>query len=37
LIGALSLDNVLEVLAGELPNVAGSVRNERVMEGALRP
>jgi CBS domain-containing protein len=37
LIGVLSLDDVLEVLAGELQNVAGSIRNERVIEGTLRP
>jgi CBS domain-containing protein len=37
LVGVLSLDNVLEVLAGELQNVAGSIRNERVIEGSLRP
>jgi CBS domain-containing protein len=37
LIGVLSLDDVLEVLAGELQNVAGSVHNERVIEGTLRP
>jgi CBS domain-containing protein len=37
LVGILSLDDVLDVLAGELQNVAGSVRNEQVIEGALRP
>jgi CBS domain-containing protein len=37
LIGVLSLDDVLEVLAGELQNVAGSIHNERVIEGSLRP
>jgi CBS domain-containing protein len=37
LIGVLSLDDVLEVLAGELQNLAGSIRNERVIEGSLRP
>jgi len=37
LIGVLSLDDVLEVLAGELQNVAGSIHNERVIEGTLRP
>jgi CBS domain-containing protein len=37
LIGVLSLDDVLEVLAGELENLAGSVRNERLIEGSLRP
>jgi CBS domain-containing protein len=37
LIGVLSLDDVLEVLAGELQNLAGSIRNERAIEGSLRP
>ena len=37
LIGVLSLDDVLEVLAGELQNVAGSIRTERAIEGSLRP
>ena len=37
LIGVLSLDDVLEVLAGELQNVAASIHNERVIEGTLRP
>ena len=37
LIGVLSLDDVLEVLAGELQNLAGSVRNERAIEGSVRP
>lgn len=37
LVGVLSLDDVLDVLAGELQNVAGSIRNEQVIEGTLRP
>ena len=37
LIGVLSLDDVLEVLAAQMQNVAGSIRNERVIEGSLRP
>jgi CBS domain-containing protein len=37
LVGVLSLDELLEVLAGELQNVAGSIRNERLIEGSLRP
>lgn len=37
LVGVLSLDDVLNVVAGELQNVAGSIRNERQIEGALRP
>jgi CBS domain-containing protein len=37
LFGVLSLDDVLEVLAAELQNVAGSICNERVIEESLRP
>jgi CBS domain-containing protein len=37
LVGVLSLDDVIEALSSELQNVAGSIRNERVIEGALRP
>jgi CBS domain-containing protein len=37
LVGVVSLDDVIEALANELQNVAGSIRNERVIEGALRP
>jgi len=37
LVGVLSLDDVLNVVAGEVQNVAGSLRNERLIEGALRP
>jgi CBS domain-containing protein len=36
LVGIISLDDVLNVLAGELQNVAGSIRNEQVIEGRLR-
>ena len=36
LVGILSLDDVLGALAGELQNVAGSIHNEQVIEGALR-
>ena len=36
LIGVLSLDDVLEALAGELQNLAGAVRNEQRIESALR-
>jgi len=36
LVGILSLDDVLGALAGELQNVTGSIRNEQVIEGALR-
>ena len=37
LVGVVSLDDVLEALAGELQNVVASMRNERLVEGALRP
>jgi CBS domain-containing protein len=37
LVGVLSLDNVLDALAGELLDVAGSIRNERRIEGQMRP
>jgi len=37
LVGILSLDDVLAALAGQLQDVAGSVRNERLIEGTLRP
>lgn len=37
LVGVLSLDDVLDSLAGELQNLAGAVRNEQRIETALRP
>ena len=37
LVGVLSLDDVIEALSNELQDLAGSIRNERVIEGALRP
>ena len=37
LVGVISIDDVLDALAGQLMNVAGSIRNERTIEGALRP
>lgn len=37
LVGVLSLDDVIDALAAEMANVAGSIRNEQRMEGALRP
>ena len=37
LVGIVSLDDMLDVLAGELQNIAGSIRNEQVIEGTLRP
>ena len=36
LTGVLSLDDVLDSLAGQLGNVAASLRNEQRIEGALR-
>jgi CBS domain-containing protein len=37
LIGVLSLDDVLDVLASDLRSVAGSIRSEQLLEHALRP
>ena len=37
LIGVLSLDDVIEALSAELQNIAGSMRNERMVERTLRP
>lgn len=37
LVGVLSLDDVLDSLAGELMDIAGSIRHEIKMEDALRP
>jgi CBS domain-containing protein len=37
LVGVLSLDNVLDAMAGELLDVAGSIRNERRIESEIRP
>jgi CBS domain-containing protein len=34
--GVVSLDDIIETLAGELGDVAESIRNERRVEGALR-
>jgi CBS domain-containing protein len=36
LVGVLSLDEVLGVIAGEMQNVSGSLRNERQIEGTVR-
>jgi CBS domain-containing protein len=36
LTGILSLDDVLDVLANELAEVSGAVRNEQHIEGVLR-
>jgi CBS domain-containing protein len=37
LVGVMSLDDVLDSIAGELGDLAGSIRNEQRIEGALRP
>lgn len=37
LVGVLSLDDVLDALAAELLDVAGSIRNERRIESETRP
>ncbi|HEY8509464.1 MAG TPA: CBS domain-containing protein [Steroidobacteraceae bacterium] len=37
LVGVLSLDDVIDVLAKELQDVAGLIRNEQRIESALRP
>ncbi len=37
LVGVLSLDDLLTVLADQVQSVAGSVLNERRIEGTLRP
>ncbi len=36
LAGVLSLDDVLDYLAGQVQNVAGAIRNERQIEGTVR-
>lgn len=36
LAGVLSLDDILDVLAAEMLEVAGAVRNEQQIEGAMR-
>jgi CBS domain-containing protein len=37
LVGIVSLDDVLDIVAGQLQDIAGSIRNERLIEGTLRP
>lgn len=37
LIGVISLDDIIDELAGELEAVAGSVRSEQLIEHSLRP
>lgn len=37
LIGVISLDDIIDALAGQLEDVAESIRSEQVVEQALRP
>jgi len=37
LVGVVSLDDILDSVAGEMLEVAGSLRNEQLIETALRP
>ncbi len=37
LVGVLSLDDVLDALADQLQNVAGSIQSEQLVESVLRP
>jgi CBS domain-containing protein len=37
LLGVISLDDIIESLAGQLKDVAGSIRTEQLVEHALRP
>ena len=37
LVGIVSIDDVLDFLAGQLQNLAASIRNERLIEGTMRP
>ena len=37
LTGVISLDDVLDVIAGELGELSGAVHNEQRIEGVLRP
>jgi CBS domain-containing protein len=37
LVGILSLDDIIDTLAGDLQHVAASIRNEQRIETALRP
>ena len=37
LVGVLALDDVVEALASQLGDVAGSIRSEQALEHALRP
>jgi CBS domain-containing protein len=37
LVGVISLDDIIDAVAEQLGDVAGSIRNEQLIEGALRP
>jgi CBS domain-containing protein len=37
LVGILSLDDIVDVLAGELADVAGSIRSGQLVESSVRP
>lgn len=37
LVGVVSLDDILDVLAAQLQDVAGSIRSEQLLEGVYRP
>jgi CBS domain-containing protein len=37
LVGVVSLDDILDVVAAEMVEVAGSLRNEQLVENTLRP
>ncbi|HUN25749.1 MAG TPA: CBS domain-containing protein [Steroidobacteraceae bacterium] len=37
LVGVLSLDDLLDYVSGEIQNLSAAVRNERQIEGVLRP
>jgi CBS domain-containing protein len=37
LVGVIALDDVVETLAAQLQDIAGSIRSEQVIEQALRP
>ena len=37
LVGVLSFDDLMEVIAGETQDMASAIRNERQIEGTVRP
>lgn len=37
LVGVLSIDDILDTVAGDLQHVAASIRNEQLIESAVRP